>query len=81
MDENLERCCVALRRQRKPIRQQIHRMILLNYVRQIAPIVGQVCSLAAECMLFCVLACLCCMQAGRCALSQLMVTCLVLRVL
>lgn len=42
LDENLERCCVALRRQRKPIRQQIHRTILLRYVQHVAPVVNQV---------------------------------------
>ena len=38
LDPGLERCCVALRRQRKPIRQHIHRCILLKHVARMRTI-------------------------------------------
>lgn len=44
-DENLERCCIAMRRQRKPIRQHIHRTVLLRYIHHITPVVVQVTQL------------------------------------
>jgi hypothetical protein len=39
---NLERCCIAMRRQRKPIRQHIHRAILLKHLKKIRPMVEQI---------------------------------------
>ncbi len=44
VDPGLERCCVALRRQRKPIRQHIHRCILLKHVNRMRAIAEQISS-------------------------------------
>ena len=39
----VERCCNALKRQRKPIRQHTHRTICLKHVQRVGAIVQQVC--------------------------------------
>lgn len=39
---NLTRVCIALRRQRKPIRRHMHRIILLRHLKNIRSIVEQV---------------------------------------
>ena len=39
---NLTRVCIALRRQRKPIRRHMHRIILLRHLKNVRPIVEQV---------------------------------------
>lgn len=41
-DTNLTRVCIALRRQRKPIRRHMHRIILLRHLKNIRTIVEQV---------------------------------------
>lgn len=41
-DPNLARTCVALRRQRKPIRQHAHRVVLLRHIKAIRPVAEQV---------------------------------------
>ncbi len=43
-DLNLTRVCIALRRQRKPVRRHMHRIILLRHLKNIRPIVEQVVS-------------------------------------
>jgi hypothetical protein len=41
-DKSLDRACTALRRQRKPIRQMVHRAVLLKHLRLLAPVLKQV---------------------------------------